>query len=347
MAPDNADQLDSIVETAPASQPKRGRVEGVDALRGVCALIVLLSHLQSPFTFDSSNPLVRYLLAPAFSLGLNGAAAVIVFFVISGFSIHYPYRNGATLQVLPFLAARLIRIGVPLLGALALAWASGCGIELLHALVLWSLYAELIYYGIYPLVLQVSRRASLNYVLAPAWVGACIVYIVYRDAQTFHFPGIMLTWILGFPAWLLGMKLAADVDRLRTNANYRIWLLRLAIVATPAIALVLNFHSPIRYGLTLNLFAVLCFFWLRMELGLMHRPFPRMLEQAGKASYSLYLVHIPVLYWLERFHLPTALRYPAAILVALVAAYLFYVTVESLSHGWARSISRSRQTRTS
>src|SRR5690242_18982998 len=97
-----------------------------------------------------------------------GPAAVIVFFVISGFCIHYPFRGVERLQVSSFLARRYIRIGIPALAAMGLAGWTGVQALLLkspsfaftldairhvndgHTGLIWSLVCELIYYTCYP-----------------------------------------------------------------------------------------------------------------------------------------------------------------------------------------------------
>lgn len=60
------------------------RFEALDAWRGICALLVALYHLSAAgYFFDF--PIVR-----------NGGAGVEFFFVLSGFVIAYAYRNGVS-----------------------------------------------------------------------------------------------------------------------------------------------------------------------------------------------------------------------------------------------------------
>jgi peptidoglycan/LPS O-acetylase OafA/YrhL len=51
----------------------------------------------------------------------NGAAAVMLFFVISGFCIHYSTVGSAEFSARIFLIRRLVRIGIPLLVCLTVA----------------------------------------------------------------------------------------------------------------------------------------------------------------------------------------------------------------------------------
>jgi peptidoglycan/LPS O-acetylase OafA/YrhL len=71
---------------------------GVDSLRFVLAFIVMLSHSDMVYATalkHSSHAILRVVgifLANAF----DGTSAVIAFFIISGFVIHYPNKNGIT-----------------------------------------------------------------------------------------------------------------------------------------------------------------------------------------------------------------------------------------------------------
>jgi len=75
------------------------RVHGLDSLRAVLAFAVVLSHNGlfplSPNPGSSAG--IGAIAKALYGTSVNGAAAVIAFFVISGFCIHFPYRNGAIL----------------------------------------------------------------------------------------------------------------------------------------------------------------------------------------------------------------------------------------------------------
>src|ERR1700674_422745 len=121
-------------------------VPGPDSVRALAALSVMCAHLVGP----SLPGIGRYLF--------TGAPAVIAFFVISGFCIHYPYRT-RELPILAFWAARWTRIMVPAIAALALA--QGAGIRQYNftdGFILWSIVCELAYYTIYPALHWMARR---------------------------------------------------------------------------------------------------------------------------------------------------------------------------------------------
>ncbi len=73
------------------------KINGIDRIRAFAALSVMLGHTSSPYLPD----IFRYVF--------TGNPAVFVFFVISGFCIHYPYVS-SPLPVSAFYFSRLIRI---------------------------------------------------------------------------------------------------------------------------------------------------------------------------------------------------------------------------------------------
>lgn len=103
--------MSSVVDHGP-------RLEALDSLRGLAALVVFSSHcvlcLQNlPPALD----LVRR--TPLSLLLLGGHQAVILFFVLSGFVLYLPYTRPAKIPRQPyasFLAKRLCRIYLPYLG---------------------------------------------------------------------------------------------------------------------------------------------------------------------------------------------------------------------------------------
>ena len=91
--------------------------------------------------------------------------ADLLFFVISGFCIHYPYRAPNTFVLLPFLARRYLRIGIPLAAAVLLAHPFQVNLAIFHNSILWSLVAELIYYSLYPTLRRLKERFGWNKII--------------------------------------------------------------------------------------------------------------------------------------------------------------------------------------
>src|SRR5438105_9261680 len=118
---------------------------------------------------------VGWLAKGLYAATINGPAAVIVFFVVSGFCIHYPYRNGEALRPLQYYPRRYLRILLPLAGAIALANSVGVELSLFDGTVLWSIVCEEVYYLLYPFLLPLQSRYGWGTLIALAFAGATVV----------------------------------------------------------------------------------------------------------------------------------------------------------------------------
>jgi peptidoglycan/LPS O-acetylase OafA/YrhL len=328
-------------------QPDRSgkRVRGLDTLRFFLALWVVAAHFWVPLGIDKSSAIGKLIIG-IYTNFINGPAAVIVFFVISGFCIHYPFRHGKELALIPYFSRRHLRIWVPIIVAIL------CGIPLnvkfsfMERSIMWSLVAEEIYYLIYPLILAARRKFGWQKLLIFAYAGAGAIILSNPTINDYPSYGPYLTWLLGSPTWLLGCCLAERADKLCDAATHNpilhIWRWRFAAWMLSFICSAANFHSPLKFPLNLSLFAVFAFFWLSREIVYFQSHAPnRIFENAGKGSYSIYLFHLlaPPLYILLK--LPTfspVLQWCVQIAFSLPICYVFYLLVERPSHNLARKV---------
>ena len=87
-------------QVAPSSAVGRDasaqRIVGLDSIRFVCAFIVLVDHLglTPDRIHGQSLRLLDRVLSGTYNSLFNGPETVIVFFVIIGFCIHFPCRDG-------------------------------------------------------------------------------------------------------------------------------------------------------------------------------------------------------------------------------------------------------------
>lgn len=322
------------------------RVGGLDSIRFVCALWVLFGHLGFfPLVsrIDRTNPL-GYFIAGSYGNFVSGPAAVIVFFVISGFCIHYPFRGGAPIPLRSYYARRYARVLIPMAAAILLGHPLGINLGVLTDSILWSLVCEEIYYLIYPGLLRIRRSIGLKALLAAAFVAAYAVVLI-RDPRAGNYPsyGVALNWVLGLPCWLLGCALA-EADWGKAPSTREIWAWRGGVWLASALCSVLRFHSPLKYPWTLNVFAILAAVWLAKELSRARVVAPASwLEGAGKWSYSMYLVHLHSDALYARLHVPylgDVLQWLVTTGFALCLSYAFYRVVEKPSHELARAIGR-------
>lgn len=321
----------------------------LDALRAVLALCVAIGHVGVFPLFGLAGQTDPFwdLLARGFRTVVFGPPAVIAFFVISGFCIHYPFAGGARLPAARFYARRYVRILVPIVGVLALAKfllpeteIVGAKSVIWHS-TLWSLVCEEIYYAIYPLLFAVAPRVGWRNVVGAAFVASlATVWSVY-PAVEWSDVGILRSAMILLPVWLLGCYLAETIGTLEAGVSAAsIWLWRCAAWATMWMAMLLHFHSSIHQTASGVAVGVVCYFWLRAEIAHSARQAPwALLVWAGKWSYSLYLVHafaFAVMLRYGLFDFDSRLGWLAGFGLILLASYGFYRLVERPSHLLAR-----------
>jgi peptidoglycan/LPS O-acetylase OafA/YrhL len=333
--------------TAEASK----RVQGLDSIRAICAFWVVMGHIGAPPLtegLDEANAIAK-VVGGIYNNLWSGPAAVIVFFVISGFCIHYPYARSLAIPSLrTYLVRRYLRIGIPLLVAVGISSALKVNLSIFNESILWSLVAEVVYYGLYPCLLAGRRRSSS---WAPLILTSVVLAIALAatKAGAGNYPsfGNGLNWLLGLPCWLSGCWLAERSykgEEPPALATHSIWIWRLSIWGLATLCSILRFHSPLGYPWSLNLFAIAVVFWLVQEINRSRvvAP-PRWLEWAGTWSYSVYLFHLlaqPLYPKVANPNLGYFFNWLSMMLFVLACSYLFYLVVERPSHWAARSAAK-------
>jgi peptidoglycan/LPS O-acetylase OafA/YrhL len=351
----------------------------IDAIRFMAALWVMLYHFGPP-PFKAFFPAVLAPVANALWSGsvllFAGPAAVIVFFVISGYCIHNAYHHDATLRPINYFASRYVRIGLPLAAVAILCQPLGNAANLLQS-VLWSLYCEIAYYTIYPLL-----RSRLRYVgemiVGVALTGAAMVWYRHTHMQlvcahcVYENYGVPGTAFLYLPGWLLGCLIAEThraardgrsgdqasaltrwIARCLTTASRslvrHLAAARIAIVAAGSLTFLLASTSHIKPAflpfigpdITLPVFQFVVAGWLAAETAAPGRsPFWRYAGALGAWSYSLYLCHKLALAILGATGHPPGqtLGWLATVAVAIATSYAFYCAVERPSHRLAHRL---------
>ena len=333
---------------------KASWVNGLDSLRFFLALIVVLSHMPNPIaiTLKSSSYVILQdiglLLTPIFC----GVGAVIAFFIISGFVIHYPNKD-KEINYSKFLLRRWIRLGIPMIVISIIA----IKLNMFLKLPLWSLYCELIYYTIYPLLAKLKISWTTQFWAAFVIAAVLIVTLGKQDIlslihqKNLHFSGsywqlgVQFTWIVGLPCWLLGVVLGEKIDsytfKISTMQIYR-W--RLGVFAVSALIQIVRFKLFVSWLVSMNIFAFLLFIWLRNEI-IYYRDHKsvRIFENFGKFSYSLYLTH-ELLFFIVINILPlNILTYPVYIAMIVLMAYIVFNIIEKPSHLLAQKVGATKK----
>jgi peptidoglycan/LPS O-acetylase OafA/YrhL len=329
---------------------KPPRVQGLDSIRVLCALIVFLGHGAAPTLINpfSETSIWFKILRLLYNNLWNGSAAVAIFFVISGFCIHYPFVDQASkLSLRTFYIRRYVRLLLPVAAAIPLGQLITVNLSLFRDSILWTILAELIYYTIYPLIRQLRfRLGSWKILLIVAFIASLAVALSSPLNRGYGTYGAGLNWILGLPCWLLGCMLA---ERIKLGVAQDIkfsqilsW--RILILGTAWITSVVRFHGPFGYPWSMSFFAILAAAWLGKEIRYYQKVTPNEWIEAGGAwSYSLYLMHLAAGALWNQFQISLSppLDWLAKFGFVLAFCYMFYLLVEKPSHYLARKLSRA------
>lgn len=312
----------------------------VDLIRFLAAFCVLLHHALG---LDCGRNMGSGISTVLGSLWF-GPAAVIIFFVISGFCIHGPYVGKNEFDPNVFWARRYVRILIPLAAILPLGALVNVDYGPYTGFVTWSLLCELVYYTIYPLVRKLFGLVGWTRILVVAYaagIGATWISQTYPAQTSLLFVRDVVS---NFPAWILGCLLAEEAfgpaaARPKVPGKILAWR-ALALGASLTIGIA-HYAGIFNLHWSLMPYALVVAAWLRAEIS-RDAPLGRFAD-LGNWSYSLYLVH-PFAYFgvtpllLAQFGLSRN-RF-LGICLALSISYLFYLAVEKPSHKLARILGK-------
>jgi peptidoglycan/LPS O-acetylase OafA/YrhL len=355
------------VQGAATRRPDGGRVDGIDGIRGLAALYVVLHHCWlltfHGYPADTGPAWLGWLL--------YGRLAVVVFIVVSGFSLavapaRHGWRLGGTAR---FAHRRAWRILPPYWAALAfslvIAWLvtpqphspppTGSSVVVYGLLLqdvvaapvpnraLWSIAVEVGLYVVFPLLLLIRRRAGAVPVLVAVTAPVIAVGLLRPEIPTTERAmGLTPQFAPLFAAGLVAASVVVARDRIRRLP----WQWLAAAAAAPVILLVV---------LRGSVWTVNHYYWVDLAIGpaialllvavATRRPVPlvrvlatRPLRSLGTFSYSLYLIHAPIVVAVSRvvvaphvapglpaFWVTLALAVPVSLMTARLFAAVFEI----------------------
>lgn len=372
---------ESAADGSGAKTARPTRLRSLDGVRGIAALVVVVYHVSliaKPFAKDGTAQVVwDGVTESPLKLLFAGTEAVLVFFVLSGLVVALPLLR-RSVSWPAFFASRLVRLYVPVWGALLFAvalialiprhqsvvssgeWISDANAS--HVTIasflreasltpasydivntLWSLRWELIFTALLPVAIGIAvllrrRTAALVVTGAVAVLATMLGRVLGVDALVY------------LPVFLLGTLVAVRLDDIVEWSHRRprpvLWLVigvssALLLVASwigrplaPAGDLV----SEVLWGLA-GLGALGLVFVAIGSPGAERVLSMRFPQWAGRISFSLYLVHVPViatiafvvgdrLWWLVGL---------VGVPLSLAVSAGFFALVERPSHRLARA----------
>jgi peptidoglycan/LPS O-acetylase OafA/YrhL len=107
---------------------------------------------------------------------------------------------------------------------------------------------------------------------------------------------------------------------------------RIGVAAVASALYWATLNTVAGYYITLNVFAILVFFWVRNEINGARRP--NWLDGVGSWSYSIYLFHVIAAAYVARVTTQPMVRFA----VAFALCYVAYRAVEDPAHRLARMV---------
>jgi peptidoglycan/LPS O-acetylase OafA/YrhL len=306
---------------SPQTASKSGEILPLTTLRFFAAFHVLLFHAWGIFLPTHPGYWNDFL-----SLGYVG---VSIFFVLSGYILTVVYLNSPAINLRRFYVARFARIypvfAMSLLLVIPFTWADTAhhiirftggyftSLSMIQAWIpnlgtsnvpAWSVSAEAFFYLAFPVlglaIARLEKPLRLGLIL---WLTSIAVSVIL--CRTVHSPSLSrdnfifarFNPLLRLPEFLIGV--CAAKWRPRVIPKSLSWVSILVYLGLMPVIV----HLPelvVSNGLLAPVFAALI-----VGLGNLNGKFERFLSSPplvtlGHASYSLYILHFPVIFWLTR-----------------------------------------------
>jgi peptidoglycan/LPS O-acetylase OafA/YrhL len=347
------------------------RINHLDGLRGLAAVVVVVFHYLSAFVpalMPNQTAYPYWLTDTPLAVLFNGPFAVVVFFVLSGFVVSKAAHKSDPLPLT--IALRYFRLTVPMLVSVLIAWLLLTMFPI-EAIKLESItgtpWLSLTFNGVIPSLLQAIEEATYdvyrhgssgfnNVLWSMRWelIGSVAIYGIYafihRSAYivaTFIALFVLLLW-KGPPYYFEAFVFGVLMQEAWTHSRLK----QVAPMITLIIGLILGSQGAgfaHRYGLD--------FLPLALRPGekdgmiypiaaalvvygcLMSVPVSKFLEQTqclflGRISFGLYLIHVPIAYTVVMA--VAVLLWPMSAITLAVGLVSFIAL--SISLGWLMTV---------
>ena len=376
-----------------------GRIDSLDSLRGIAAMIVVIFHCLLSFNVfyyanyedEYSNKFVELITISPLHTIWAGKEAVLLFFVLSGFVLALPFLNGNAPEYKVYVVRRFFRIYIPYVvlifisGVLMIIFAEYKDIEYLsstfnnrwdhyptitsilaHILminydsaningVVWSLYHEMRISLFFPLIVLLFIKFNWKKALGIALILTFIVYNGFTFVAHGFTNEMLAKLILSFREtfyylvfFIMGTTLASRMNYVQSlikplnpGVKASLFVLSLLLVNDRWMYKIVNFKGSLIDDILPGIGILILFSLIlsseKIDKILTLKPFLFL----GNVSYSLYLVHIPVLMlsvtYLSKV-LPVEFAFLLVPVLSLPFAYFAYKYIEIPSNNLGKKI---------
>lgn len=319
-----------------STEQMRQRIDHIDGLRGIAVLSVVLFHAGVYTVSPIHNTLITIALR-------DGCHGVDLFFILSGFCLAYPVLarlaegSDNSFSLVSYAARRIVRIVPPYYASIAVLGLAvfilslarvpiGNAIDVtalsLGGIVkqmlfldgdrhflnssFWTLAVEFRWYFLFPVLLFVWTRSKKAFaaIAIAALIGEATQL---GDVDLFFLPAFMLGIVAAY-IYLRGTRIAA--------------VAAVALPATLAVAIISTWHTGWYFD-DKGPFWPFSMFWLVVAVGswapVRQLASSKWLVSIGSASYGIYLVHTPIVAFIE-LHAEVLLGARGSFVAAIVAA---------------------------
>tara|TARA_R110001592_G_scaffold20926_25_gene84895 strand:- start:23128 stop:24213 length:1086 start_codon:yes stop_codon:yes gene_type:complete len=355
------------------------RYDSLNSLRGIAALIVVFNHMFISVAFHYFISNEEFQNSPIFHL-FNARLAVLFFFILSGFVLSLSYITGKNIKYKTYIIRRFFRIYVPFIIITLTTILLWFGItntfydpdlewmlwnqELTANIVahhifmtnravmlnppLWTLMIEMKVVIIFPLLAYLLiKRPTVTLVISLMLSYVCaILFVTIDEYDNFYAASSLISSLLMTLYYIqffaMGIFIAVKKDIILGGINRIHGIIHCLIIIFLLMipnGLVKNdfLLLELGYGLFASYIILLAINYKHFENILLIKP----MKWLGRVSYSLYLIHVPILWGL--FYalgglLPVVHIIIISFVIILIMSEITYRTIEKPAQDFGKRL---------
>ncbi|MGJ3351365.1 acyltransferase [Morganella sp. Je.2.23] len=295
--------------------PANTTLHGLTIFRFVAAFYVFIFHCHLRFPFEGPLWLTRF-------IG-NGAIGMTFFFVLSGFVMAWSAQRGLRSN---YYKARFARIypAYLFMGLLTLPFLYDLNIQKSFASIVifllniqswipqtfstwnfggsWSVSTELSFYILFPFFLPIILSNPYKSLFLSITISGALIPLVYVYSKDYIFPTYYVGPIYRLPEFISGVALGVLVTNknLQIKNKVRYFSFFISIFSLVLICPIRN--SIYMYNNLLTVGSTLSVVYFLSTINIDNKKYLHPFIYLGKISYSFYLMQLPVLMVIDKYH---------------------------------------------